>query len=128
MTGAPLLVVDKLTKRFGGLIAIDELEVSVTENTRRSAFAPVCRETSMVMFPSRVNLQALLSRLSRTCRMRVRSVRMSPMLDGQSTRRRLPFDWESVKDAAYIELVRRLHFGGTVSCERLAHAARPRLA
>jgi branched-chain amino acid transport system ATP-binding protein len=40
MTGAPLLVVDKLTKRFGGLIAIDELEVSVTENTIHSIIGP----------------------------------------------------------------------------------------
>jgi branched-chain amino acid transport system ATP-binding protein len=40
MTGAPLLVVDKLTKRFGGLIAIDELEVSVTENAIHSIIGP----------------------------------------------------------------------------------------
>ena len=40
MTGEPILVCDGLTKRFGGLVAVDRLNLSVAEGSIHSVIGP----------------------------------------------------------------------------------------
>jgi branched-chain amino acid transport system ATP-binding protein len=40
MSGAAILVTDQMTKRFGGLIAVDRLDLAVKENTIHSIIGP----------------------------------------------------------------------------------------
>ncbi len=40
MTGEPILACDRLTKRFGGLVAVDRLDLSVSESSIHSVIGP----------------------------------------------------------------------------------------
>src|SRR5207237_40684 len=67
------------------------MPASVTRKVTQSAVPTRSRHPSSRMFPPRVNLAALLSRLNRLWRIFVRSARIVPVPGGQRTSSELPF-------------------------------------